>query len=92
MQACARVWRVYGAHACAHTHKHAYKQKTFVLLFLKLEIYTASLQKMSTTLALTRTATLEVYDGIVKRLSLRDPAVIGLPPYYVEPLLSVQHH
>lgn len=44
------------------------------------------------TLALTRTATLEVYDSIVKRLSLRDPAVIGLSPYHVEPLLSVQHH
>ena len=46
---------------------------------------------------MTGTATREVYHCVVKRLSLRDPAVIGISPsrdnikYHVEPPLSMQH-
>jgi len=48
-------------------------------------------------LALTGTATPNVFDSVVKRLSLKDTAVIGLSPnrdnikYHVEPLISVNH-
>ena len=48
-------------------------------------------------LALTGTATPNVFDSVVKRLSLKDAAVIGLSPnqdnikYHVEPLISVNH-
>jgi len=48
-------------------------------------------------LALTGTATSEVHNSVIKRLSLKDPVGIGLSPshvnikYCVEPLLSVQH-
>ena len=47
-------------------------------------------------LALTGTATPEVYDSVVKRLSLKDPIIVGLSPsrdnikYYIEPPLSVK--
>ena len=48
-------------------------------------------------LALTGTATPDVFDCVTKRLSLRDPVVIGLSPnrdnikYHVEPMLAVHH-
>ena len=47
-------------------------------------------------LALTGTATPEVYESVVKRLSLKDPIVVGLSPdrdnikYYIEPPSSVK--
>ena len=47
-------------------------------------------------LALTGTATPEVYDSVVNRLSLKDPIIVGLSPsrdnikYYIEPPLSVK--
>jgi len=46
-------------------------------------------------LALTATATSEVFKTVVTRLSMDDPAIIGLPPtrenikYYVEPLPAI---
>ena len=48
-------------------------------------------------LATTATATREVYDSVVKRLSMRDPAIIGLSPsrdnikYHVEPFILVKN-
>ena len=47
-------------------------------------------------LALTGTATPEVYNSVVKRLCLKDPVVVGMSPdhenikYCIEPLLSVK--
>ena len=70
----------------------------FVLHFLKLEIYACSLIPENVhVLARTATATCEVYDSVVKRLSKRDPAIIGLSPscenikYHVEPLIPVKN-
>ena len=48
-------------------------------------------------LALTGTATPDVYDSIVSRLSLKDPVIVGLSPnrenikHYIEPLISVKN-
>ena len=48
-------------------------------------------------LALTGTATSDVFDCVMKRLSFKDPVVIGLSPnhdnirYHVEPLLATDH-
>ena len=48
-------------------------------------------------LALTGTATPDVYNCVTKTLSMKDPVVGGLSPncdnirYHVEPLLSIHH-
>ena len=80
-----------------YLHSYTCRGDEFRLAFSQIGDLRSIIPENVHILALTGTATLEVYNSVVKRLSLKDPAVIGLSPsrdnikYHVEPLLSIQH-
>lgn len=83
-------------HICMYSDGLIYRGDDFRIAFSQIGDIRSIIQEKVSVLALTGTATPEVYDSVVKRLSLKDPVVVGLSPncenikYYIEPLLSVK--
>ena len=69
----------------------------FQLAFTQIGDLRSIIPKNAHVLALTGTTTPDVFDCVMKRLSLKDPVVTGLSPnrdnttYHVEPLLAIAH-
>lgn len=73
-----------------------FREEDFRLVFSQIGDLHSLIPDNVHVLATTTTATDEVYDTVVKRLSMRDPAVIGLSPsrdnikYHVKPIVSIK--
>ena len=93
---CVKTWCVNDVDVSLFTYNNfTIRGDNFRVAFSQIGDLRSIMSQNVRILALTATATSEVYKAVRNRLSLDDPAVIGLPPsrdnikYYVEPLPNI---
>ena len=92
---CVKTWCVNDVDVSLFIYNFIIRGDNFRVAFSQIGDLRSIMSQNVRILALTATATSEVYKAVRNRLSLDDPAVIGLPPsrdnikYYVEPLPNI---